>query len=250
MKVISWNICATNGNYPRLLEHLMEEDADIICLQEVTHDALGILKKSRYHIYPEIFTEGRTKERNVYKVILSRDAMTLKRRFVTKDREARTPWAVAMGIFLRAKRLHHTGMYADIGNIRIFNLHLDASVSPKTRLAEFSRISGYLSKKRHNIVCGDFNSYGVWYFNFVPLLLMNMPLREYFINEKYELDKHFSDADLRNIFEGMKTVNFIQVFRMQSDYILISKNTEVLNTKLDNDTFGSDHNLILADIRV
>jgi endonuclease/exonuclease/phosphatase family metal-dependent hydrolase len=251
-KISSWNICATNSRYPEIIQHIEEQDADIICLQEVIEDALSQFKKIKgYNLSFILQAEGKKTHRNVYKIILTKHKVSKKGSFTVQKDEAKTLWAWCIKTAFGLKKINHEGIYVDIGNkLRVINLHLDASVSPKKRLDQFITALKYLDRKKPTIICGDFNTYGKWYINWMPMLLMKMKLKDFFFDEIKEFQSVFKKYNLEDIFYKRNTVNLLMIFWTHADYILVPDKLEIKSRHIDRDSVGSDHNMVIAEVEV
>ncbi len=250
MKIISWNLCCTNKRYPEIISHIKKNNVDIACLQEVTEDALFMLKKLKgYDLYPIVVAEGKNKRKNIYLVILSKHKIKNSKSFVIDEKEPRTLWAFAVKSAYGLKKVYHKGHFVDLMGIRIFNLHLPSTVSPVKRLNGLKKALKQIDESKINIICGDFNTYGIWYFNFFFIIFMKHSIKDLLFNEIKEFKKTFNEYNLNDIFSGKYTVSLLN-FKYHGDYILAPNDTEVLYNKTQNNTFGSDHKMILAKLKV
>jgi endonuclease/exonuclease/phosphatase family metal-dependent hydrolase len=251
MKIISWNVCVTNFWHGRIIKEITKQDGDIVCLQEISHKLLDKVKKIEgYHLYYDRIAEGRREKRDVYRVIMSKFDITGKKSFQTLKKEPKTIWAKLVKFFYGIRQLNTKGIYADIdGKIRVMNLHLDATVSPRKRVEQFTKALEHMDRKKPTIICGDFNSYGAWYYNIAPIIFMNLHPRDFFYDENKEFQELFRKHNLHDIFFRMKTVNFMTLFRIHADYILVPNGLKVHFRKVHK-RFGSDHHMIIAEVAI
>ncbi|MFH2020453.1 MAG: endonuclease/exonuclease/phosphatase family protein [archaeon] len=251
MKILSWNICVTNRRYRELIDHLFEQDADIMCLQEVTNNSLAYLTKSGLNVHSTRTATGKTEDKHVYKVILSKHKILRKGEFHTRNKDVKTPWETVLKAGFGLQSVDYIGQYIDLSDdLRIVNLHLESFVSPLIRLHEFAETIKHYDNGRTTIYCGDFNTYAIWYLNWIPLTLMKLKLKYLFFDENKEFHKLFTKHNLNNLFLRHNTVNFLKIFWRQVDHILVPNGIDVVSSGVDKNSFGSDHNMIFADIRI
>ncbi len=253
LKIGSWNIRFANSKYKRLFDYLYQQNLDVICLQEVREEALKYLyQKEGYNISPVKVAIGKKEKKNIYNVILSKHKIINKGEFKILDKEINSIWYYLVKFFFGLKKIDYIGQYVDLKEARIINLHLNSFVSPVLRINEFKQAVNYTkeSYSGKTVFCGDFNTYGNVYLNFIPLLFMKLKLSEIKFNETKELKKIIEENNLKKAFYGKKTANLFNIIWKEIDHILVSTNTELVSNNVHKNSFGSDHNLIEAEISI
>ena len=260
MKVYSWNLLRKNRNVPELCRYIEELDFDIICLQEVTEEMLVRLKKMPFDIayHPDriaevikLFSKNETEVN--YAVILSRYEI-LQHGKIEFPKLLRTFNSNTFEFFMERiqkwESVSNLGsVYADIEvegkPLRIFSVHL-ALWNPQTRANEFEHLMEYLPAKGETIVCGDFNilEYG-------PVKILNLLLSGSvsegmpWYPERKLFEARFKKYELVNPHYGKTTHKFS---RSQLDHVLVSRGIRVTNAQVEEDSHGSDHQPIWAEV--
>ena len=247
LSLLDWNVWVFNEDLEGVLAFITAENADVVCLQEVSVPLLE--KLTRETPYPFLFKardayHKRDGDRNPsFLVIMARHRVVGADAIVFKRQKKRILLARLLGI--------EEGIefqYADIlcgeKRVRFFNVHLECVAGPKRRVAQFDEVTR-LFQYGANIVCGDLNILRVWYTFFFRLVLGSWD--ELWEREHDFFARVFGKHALSNIFEGAVTHDFTGT---QLDYILVPKATRVEEKVLFEDTFGSDHRPMLVRLSV
>lgn len=250
MKVISWNVWSENASFTQVTSFIAKQNADIICLQEVTKPLLKKLQKMpRYYIAQAIdsyYIKEKRKKIPYYLVILSKLPFMEKQTFVI-------PTVQYDSILAQLFSLEECieGQYVDImwkqKPVRIFNVHFQCYVRPKIRITQFQSVIDQFHPKSKNIICGDFNTYGFWYFNLVVGWVHNYSWEEFFSSEKDLLIEILKKYRLVNIFNWQSTHPWLQT---QLDFIVSQKDIKVSKPVIFPDTYGSDHQPLRATMTI
>jgi endonuclease/exonuclease/phosphatase family metal-dependent hydrolase len=233
MKIISWNIYKDNRRVVDAISFLKKQNADVLCLQEFPVGEVDLLQRLGMHLLVEdhlMEYRNEWKDGEKLKLVIASKYPFHAFKTIPHTRKHSSSTHVDR----RYTHFKANSFYADIntggGVFRVFNAHFKCVASPRHRLAQFKDIISNLSSDRHNIICGDFNTFGrpllnifIWkYFGYSP--------DEIGINERKILS-------LTNPFH--KTVTFLK-FPVQLDYILLPVGLPVLKKRRLR-SVGSDH---------
>ena len=226
------------------MEFLVSQDADVVCLQEVSSPLLE--KLTRDTAYPFLFTArdmyhaGNGAKSPSFLVIMARCRIVGADAVAFKKQKKRTFLARFLGVEESIEF-----QYADIlcgdERIRLFNVHLECVAGPKRRTAQFDEIT-LMFQKGANIVCGDLNILRTWYTFLFRIILGSWD--ELWEREHDFFTRVFGKHRLWNIFEGAITHDFTG---NQLDYILVPEETEVASQRIFSDSVGSDHRPMLME---
>ncbi|MBT3721586.1 endonuclease/exonuclease/phosphatase family protein [archaeon] len=249
MKIVTWNMEVTNKHFKQGFEYIFNQNPDVVCLQEVSNQGLDYLKNTKFKVHNVCNAIG--KNQKMHKVILTKNASKNHQTFITFNKNIkRTTIRKIILKTLGISELFHNAHYVDLGNnLRIFNLHQDAYAGPKKRIEQFEAVTNEFHPEKHNIVCGDFNSYGNLFFNSLLFPAINMPLNELKINEKKGLYKIFKKHNFQDIFKGHVTWPLLGA-RLQIDHMLIPNKIKVNSKEVVKNRFTSDHRMLIADINL
>jgi endonuclease/exonuclease/phosphatase family metal-dependent hydrolase len=242
MKIISWNINALSKKKSKV-PFILRQKADVICLQEVTDALLAELRKSDYHIYLSSEVKGR---KDAYSIIMSKKEAR-HHRIIDYRHMHKSFWRFFLKILGGIESFESVGHMADIGKYRVINLHLPSFASPYVRQEELE--AALALKKENTIICGDLNTYGIWYINWFLAFILNIRIKDLFKNEIKEFGKIFRVHRLKNIFKGEKTSTFVNITKHHSDYILVSHDQKERYHKVFRYRHGSDHHMIMAVLK-
>ncbi|MEI7604511.1 MAG: endonuclease/exonuclease/phosphatase family protein [bacterium] len=247
MKILSWNIWCDNKKPELAINYIINSDADIICLQEISLEHLNYLKKlSSFNIVTAIDFYKIEKGIKIpyYLAILSKHKFINTKIFeLEKEKKGKFISALSKTETIREC------IYVDIKykkvNYRIFNVHFDCATTPKSRLNQLKYTISLFDKGSKNIICGDFNSFGIFHINLAMSLAVKYKAKEIFKNEKKIFAKLFHENNLNNVFEKKMTY---PKFALQLDYILLPIGTKLIEKEVIKKRYGSDHRSICAEI--
>ena len=239
-------------------EFIERLEFDVLCLQEVTEEALHKLKSLPYalHYAPEVDRIFKGTRETHYVAILSRYPMSRMGVIDLPDWSGARPlrsrlfarFMMILGYWTHDAGNRHA-IYADVegprGLIRVFNLHL-VLMSPYHRLIELETSLGERLSELPTIVTGDFNiieSPKVTILNWILGGKFTDAL--FYSRERMVVEERFAEYELTNALRGQTTHPFS---RSQLDHILVSKSFHIKNAHVVPDSFGSDHHPIFADI--
>ncbi|QQG40844.1 MAG: endonuclease/exonuclease/phosphatase family protein [Candidatus Levyibacteriota bacterium] len=250
MKILSWNVWSENVSITKAIRFLKKQKADIICLQEVSKKFLQKLKKlPKYQLVCAIdfyYIKSKKRKTPYFLVMLSKISIDTHKAFQIPTVQYDSIIAQIFGLEECIEGQYIDVMYKD-QKIRIFNVHFQSYVRPKIRLRQFESVIQQFNNTTHNIVCGDFNTFGFWHFNVVVGWIYNYSWEEFFMDEKTLLDERLKRYKLINIFNWEVTYPWLGV---QLDFILTQKNAKVRGKQVFQETFGSDHRPILANVHI
>ena len=258
LKVLSWNVWHDHKDPHKALKFIEESDADIVCLQEVSEEALEVFKTSL--VYQEIVNAEDcsrviAREKHIcYLVILSKHAIIKSEKFKFK-RSLRD----------RTKRVKEAleGHCVDIifGNktIRVLNVHLAAYVGPKQRIAQFKRVLEHRSQNSVNIIGGDLNCGDpkIPFTHRIIGRLIKLVVQRWFgiswdeswLDEDAAFKSEFENCGLRNALGDLdECITFPSTFS-QLDFILVPLEID-FRASVIADTYGSDHYPIRTEIDI
>ncbi len=244
MKIITWNIYKKNKNIPKAVAFLKKQKADIICLQEFPDTHLDLIRNFVGHVAMceevWIYKDNRRQATRLYTVIISK--FPIKQHVII-------PHKNTYGHISRYKHFQADSSYIDIdapeGLFRVFNSHFKCVTGPLHRLFQFEEVVGHLSPERHNIICGDFNTFGKPLVNIFLWKLFGYKTHEIAINENKNLAKMLSAYGLQNPLQ--RQVTFWK-FPVQLDYILVPAHVEVKKKRAFSRPHGSDHFPLMLEI--
>lgn len=247
LKVFSWNMYCNNRNFAGALKFLEEQNADVMCLQEVPTDIARMLeKKTQWHIsQAKAHHRGhrRVKTRNV---IISR--YPIKEKGASSFLEDEKP-SIKSRITGLCGPLEF--QYIDIKpgkrKVRIFNSHLECNTSPRIRVEQFKQVLQLSHKSSLNIYCGDLNTYGEWYLNLFVGYISNYKLKDISSSERNLFNALFREYELNNVFHGNVTY---PLFRLQLDHILVPNDVPVVSKMVYHKRYGSDHRPISVEVEI
>ncbi len=244
MKILNWNIYKKNRNIKKAIAFLKKQRADVICLQEFPETCLDLLKGFNGHVAmcQEVwmYKNNRKPATRIYSVIISR--YPIKQQVII-------PHKSTYGHIDRYQYFQADSLYVDIdtpeGLFRVFNAHFKCVTGPLHRLFQFMEVIGHFDPARHNIICGDFNSFGKPLVNVLLWKWFGYKAHEVSINENKNLVALLETHGLKNPLR--KQVTFLK-FPVQLDYILIPVNIDVKSSRAFSRPHGSDHFPLLLEI--
>lgn len=245
MKILNWNICTDNEKIRESLDFAMNEDADVICFQELPVKALEDLKKCNhgYHIHYEIDSKVKVEAKNCYIAILSKYPIVNKGGSEYYNKKMNS-------LYHRINKSRtgqvevHRSIFIDVetesGKRRINNLHLSWPTGSQRRIDQFLNFMESEDVNDSSIICGDLNIIGVFPWNIILAPFFAIKLSEMRINERHYFDDLFKKYKLQNPFEGTESWNTVPN-GCQLDHVLIPNNYKIIEKKLVQEKFGSDH---------
>jgi len=253
LNILDWNVWSEHPNCEKVVEFILEQDADVVCLQEVS---VGLLERlSVLENYSHVFAVDHTQEKNssvktFYLVILTKFNIESHRVCEFRKRKHKSLYAHHIGVE-EGVEYHYIDIFYNSTLLRVFNIHLDAYSNPRRRLQQFTTICHSFNRQVLNIVCGDFNIASNWYvgaFNRVigRHLFGFWSKRNLKINERAFFERKFEKARLKSVFKDITTFPSLL---LQLDDILIPENCEVLKKSIFA-AIGSDHYPIDVDVEV
>lgn len=247
MKILTWNIYKDNRNIGDAIEFLKVQNADIVCLQEYPLEKVELLNGLNMQFVTENeFLEFKNpKKKPVMLKMVIASKFPIKSHCIIQHKNI---YEYVTRADDRYKNFQANSFYIDIDTgldkYRVFNTHFKCVAGPYHRLSQFREILENLSQDRHNIVCGDFNTFGKPLVNIFLWKYFGYKLREISIHEGNIFNALFDLYQLKNVFKRMIT---FWKFPAQFDYILIPTYTDVVSKKRLG-LNGSDHFPLLLEI--
>lgn len=250
MKILSWNVWSENTSITKVLRFLKKQKADIICLQEVSKKLLQKLKKlpkyEQVHAIDFYYVKNSRKKIPYFLVILSKIPIVAHKSFPIPTVQYDSILSQIFGLE-ECIEGHYIDIMQKEQKIRIFNVHFQSYVRPRIRLQQFESVVGQFSDASYNVICGDFNTFGFWHFNVVVGWIYNYSWEEFFMDEKTLLDERFKKYELINIFNWEVTYPWLGA---QLDFIVTQKKAKVTHKRVFQESFGSDHRPLAANISI
>jgi len=238
MKILSWNIYNFNSNPSKALEYILSNDADIICLQEVSNTMYTSLK-TKYigSIFRSLdFIENGTEH---YLVILTK---TKVKSFEKKVLNTGKKVSLVQKIFNWKEALSYqfVDIEQDGKRFRVFNLHLTNGSGMTKRNEELKTVCKDLSNDMDNILCGDFNTFLTPTLSFFIRYFYFLKKQDLNIIELNEFDKNAKTYGLEDAFKGKFTFDLFGV-KFKLDHILLPIGKYKYTPVVENSRHGSDH---------
>ncbi len=246
MKVLSWNVWSENTSLSEAFMFVKRQNADVICLQEVSKQFLKKLQKLEgYTIVSAIdfyYVQSKRKKTPYFLVILSKIPIVQHQVFSIPTIQYDSILSQLFGLEECVEGQYIDLLYKGI-TVRLFNVHFQCYVRPKVRLAQLKGVLRYFSKHGNNVICGDFNTFGFWHFNVVVGWVYNYSWDEFFLSEKELVEEQLLKRGLVNIFNWETTYPWLGT---QLDFIVTPKKLKVEKKKIFSQTYGSDHQPLLV----
>lgn len=246
LKLLDWNVYVSNNEIERVLEFLLRENADVVCLQEVSPRLLETLtRETSYSLFKarDAYHKMDGDRNPSFLVLLTRHRVVGADAIVFKKQKKRSLLVRILG-FEEGLEFQYADILCGEKCVRIFNTHLECVASPKRRMAQFNEVTRIFQKSM-NIVCGDLNIFRGRYAFALRLLLGSWD--ELWDREHEFFGRVFGMHALRNIFEGAITHDFT---RSQLDYVLVPEGAEVISQTVLSDSVGSDHRPMVVELRI
>src|SRR3989344_6197884 len=245
LTLLNWNVWLFNKDTETIISFIAEQDADVVCLQEVSAPLLAELKRrTAYHIFTarDAYHRSNGDRTPSFLVILTRRRVVGADAVRFRKQKKRTLLARFLGIE-EGLEFHYVDIVSTNGMcLRIFNVHLECITSPRRRILQFREVCRRLDSGA-NIVCGDLNVLRVWYGFFLRLILGSW--EELWEREHELFARVFKENNFLNIFEGEITHYFTG---NQLDYILVPKETAIVSPHIFPDSRGSDHKPMRVEV--
>lgn len=241
MKIATWNLDTSNQGQSNAIDFLLEQRVDIACLQELRWDTikyLETLKQFQLHYC----VSYRKNKKKVFSAILSRAPIKNPKiyRFYS-SRHTLLSWAT--GRDLHESFFHFFDYTIGRQTLRVFNIHLPSVVSPSYRHILLRQIFKRLHSDS-NVVCGDFNSFGHFPWNFLMGPLNGSNWKDYIRNELQVLQRIIKEYNLKLSASSIITH---PRFRTHIDHIMVPDGWLKFFPHTFEDRFGSDHKLFIIE---
>ncbi|MBI1998806.1 MAG: endonuclease/exonuclease/phosphatase family protein [Parcubacteria group bacterium] len=245
--LVNWNVWVFNKDTETIIRFIAEQNADVVCLQEVSAPLLVELKRrTAYHIFTarDAYHRSNGDRTPSFLVILTRRRVVGADAVRFRKQKKRTFLARFLGIE-EGLEFHYADIVSESGrHLRIFNVHLECITSPRRRILQFREVCRRLDSGV-NIVCGDLNVLRVWYGFFLRLILGSW--KELWEREHEFFAHVFKENNFLNIFEGEVTHDFTGD---QLDYVLVPKEMKIISQCVFPNPHGSDHKPMRVEIGI
>lgn len=270
IRVLTWNVWYENTNTREIVDFLIGENFDVICLQEVPSQMLEELAKIKSYTLiqaRDAIQRSGFKMYPNYLVILVKETMVIARTasFKFKKRRRGNFFARLFGLertllawFLGWKEgieyqhvdIRVTDRPSDSYNsiLRIFNAHLSSAVGPRTRRRQFSEVLDNFDENKLNIFCGDLNVFILkkWW-GFLYRIVLFDSWSELWEREHEKFREIIAKHSLYSACDGQITQ---EQAGCQLDYILSSKGVVVTEEHVFEKAYTSDHNPVFEEIDI
>lgn len=244
MKILTWNVYKDNKKIESLVGRVKKENADVVCLQEVPEEHASKFKDLYPHaVYShEGWTYKKTGKRvRILNMILSQYKLTnvfvhdlsLEKIFTAKR------YSQFSSEFISATFEHNNKKY------QVSNTHLRCVAPPWVRVRQFEEMLKRIDMKNQNIICGDLNTFSWPLLNILLWKKYNYSAKELLANGRKIFESIFEKHELYNPHPGVGT---FKLFPVQYDYILVNKNTKIVEAEKIKELHGSDHYALVLDI--
>ncbi len=244
MKIVTWNVYKDNKTIEQAAQKVKDVDADVVCLQEVPRDKIGLFTEHYpYHASAmETWTERKSgDEISILNLILSKHEL---HDIAIEDISlgaiySTTKYTKFSSEFISASFTHHGTEY------QICNAHLRCVAPPSVRIKQLNQILELLDESKEQIICGDLNTFSWPLINLMVWKRYKYTLKELMTNGRRLFGKIFNEHGLQNPHIGSWTWKY---FPVQYDYILVDKDIQVTGAYKDRKLAGSDHFMLIADL--
>lgn len=240
MNIISCNIYRNKKDFTKLFNFLQNNNADIICLQEVPQFFLERLKRDNPNKY-RITQSNKyfTKSKKTKKKLISLYNVILSKYNIDKVKEIPHLQHDKFPIYYRwinkYEKLDIKGLYIDITNpntqqkYRIFNSYSECVTNSNFRINHFKNLYTHKSISRKNVFIGGYNTISNPLISFSLDLFSSFNSKKYTQIEKNQFKTLFENLNLKNI--SHKTSITSKLSPLKADFIVVDKNiTFKLNT--------------------
>ena len=225
IKLMSWNVyfddASGDERYPAIIQSIVEQNPDLVCLQEATSKFIGLLKSSEQLAnYSPVHSRGASRYKNI---ILTKTGIN------------------SSGIIPLPTNMGRSATYIKtrINNrdTTIVNLHLDSMMNDTAlRLRQLEKVVEFTSREDAVILCGDLN--------FGDGEKENAFIRQHF--RDVGLDNPKATYDIENNALAGKTKFLLENSR-RLDHILVSDDIKARNYRVLSLPY-SDHYPITAEL--
>ena len=268
IRILTWNVWCENTNTREIVDFLIGENFDVICLQEVPSQMLeelapiksytliqarDAIQRSGFKMYPN------------YLVILVKETMVIARTASFKFKKRRRgnflarvfgldrtllAWVLGWkeGIEYQHVDIRVSDRSSDSYNsiLRIFNVHLSSAVGPRTRRRQFLEVLDNFDKDKLNVFCGDLNVFILkkWW-GFLYRIALFDSWNELWEREHEKFRIIIEKHALHSACDGCVTQ---QQAGCQLDYILSSRGITAVKERVFEIIHWSDHNPMFVEI--
>jgi endonuclease/exonuclease/phosphatase family metal-dependent hydrolase len=254
MRIISWNINKGNIFAHKAIIAALKEKPDILCLQEVSLNALDFIKKiPGYSVTASYDFLSKNPKKHGYTVTLSKFPV-LDVLEIPYDNQGNTSLLdrIVYKLINKSVEQHNAiivTMQTNTTPLRVVNTRLSCAVNSRNRILEFKTLISRVPQDISVIYCGDFNVVDSPLFNRLTGWLRGFKKIDYRIDEREEFEKLFERIHCVNIFKGLST-HVIKYPLLQFDHILIPNTMKLIHKVVSKNHYGSDHKMLLADVLV
>lgn len=246
MNVASWNVWNRGEDLDRFDQFIESSDADLYAFQELTDRHIERLSRWRgYCLYlvEDFIEDGQLTH------------LGLLTRLPAENHEIlfHNPNAIVSSSLLgRQKRwaecLQSQSLTIQLEDkkVEVVNVHLSCGVSPRRRLAELDRAVTQSKNAAQLIVCGDMNSFANPWLNAGFGWLFGFGLQDLPTNEIATLTRFAGRNGMQRV--PASAVTYPR-FRLQLDHIMV-RGFSGVRGYVGNETFGSDHRPVLAELLI
>lgn len=249
MKLVTWNVSKDNKQLDTLVNFLKEGYFDVVCLQEFPRGKLSSLStlNMKQVFGEERYSYSRKEETADLSLVILSSAEFKKYEVIEHENPYKN--------FDRELNHHYQTfktdfLYVDLDfgglSYRIFNSHLRCVAGPKYRISQFGEIIKHLHPERQNIICGDFNIFGKPLINAFVGNFCGYTKEELGVDEGKLFNQVFEMYGFKNVFKGSKTFTRLP---FQLDYILVPYDSRIIDTRVEKNTFGSDHFPLIVELK-
>ncbi len=244
MQIVSWNVFNRNKDINTFRRFLHDTHADVYVLQELADHHLAIIETlPDYTLYRALdFIEG---EEIAYLGILTRlpssDSKVIAH---NPDLQLSPSWIARRNAWREC--IESLSILVEDGerNVRIINAHLVCAASPRLRVVQLQDIVQHFETNQRTILCGDFNTFARPWYNFLVGWLYGFGILDLWINETNSLKAFAENHDMSRAFVNVVTYPRLH---LQLDNMLVS-GLQVTTSRVEADTYGSDHRPLIATL--
>lgn len=235
------------------IEHILSQDPDILCLQEVPHCLLEKLQDRGYHVSRTLDFEGISTGNKAYVCTMLKQKPVKTYEF---DLHSPSKKSILNNVLYekiwRNKELYKglcTDIKADNKTLRIINTRLSTAIGLGDRLKQFASLLNETDKRFVNLIVGDINIGSSKTFNLMTGLFRGYTTEDFKTDEKEVFSKTIENFGYKNIFNNSNTMA-VPFIKMQLDYILVPNEVSVKTKSIAKHGYGSDHRYLTAEIEL
>ena len=254
MRILTWNVLKENSRLKELIDYAYNLNPDIICFQEVSFNVLNeFINDRKYFVYYTTDFINPNEYNNGYICTLSKIKPEESGEFEYFSKNVKSILNnIIYKIYNNNSEQHNAVTIKIKGNgndIQIVNARLSCAIGPNDRILQFHNILKEMNRNCINILCGDFNIVDSKLFNILTGWTRGFRLNEYNFSERDAFEKLCDQYNMVNLFKDIST-SVIPKLLLQFDHILVPKDVSILYKEVSKVRFGSDHNMLLADINI